>query len=354
MYPAAKLREIRRLINAFEAEADKFHEISFETFLIVQGGPVSQRKFSPKNHTVMLWQYYGPLDSSSDKEDLILNFRTSHLKFGLRGAQLSLFGVIEGEATEIFARMAMRAGALFGQKEAAFLEQRIVSVLSEMERSSKRVKRPVEVTNSNPLALWLNFLLYHISMSTGMEPEPARKIAPDPFTLSLVALERLLEDQAIGKVDRSTRKLSEINFKVALSFPGEKRRYVSRVAKFLRERLGKDSVFYDLDYQSQLAQPNLDVLLQKIYRTQSELIVVFLCAQYNIKQWCGLELRSIRDIIKSKEDTRVMPVRFDDAHVEGFFSVDGYINARKCKARQVSDYILQRLAVVSPVGKQSK
>jgi hypothetical protein len=342
MYDSNKLAEIRRLVDAFETEAGKFHDLQFHTFLLRQGGPVPPSKFAPQNQAVPLWQYYGALDSDADKERLFADLKESgDLKWGLRGAELSLFGVIEGETTSLFVRMATRAGSLFSEEEARYIKGRVLSEIQDSERK-KRTGRPTGVVNDNPLAIWLNFLLYHLSMTTGKEP--THRIDPDPFALSLIALERLLVDQAIGKVDRSSRNLAEIHFKVALSFPGEKRRYVSRVADALRGRLGKDAVFYDWDYQAQLARPNLDALLQKIYRDQSDLIVVFLCAQYNLKQWCGLELRAVRDIIKAKDDHRIMFVRFDEEKVEGVFSIDGYIDARHNTAQQVADFILERLA----------
>lgn len=158
-----------------------------------------------------------------------------------------------------------------------------------------------------------------------------------------MALERLLEDMAIGKIDRSTNALTDLRFKVAFSFPGEKRRYVSKIVDALRSPLGKDSIFYDLDYQAQLARPNIDTLLQKIYRDQSDLIVVFLCAEYANKQWCGLEWRAVRDIIKAKQDDRVMFVRFDETPIDGLLSIDGYIDATIYTTKQVASYILERL-----------
>jgi hypothetical protein len=151
---------------------------------------------------------------------------------------------------------------------------------------------------------------------------------------------------AIGKVDRSTNGISGLRFKVAMSFPGEKRRYVSKVADTLRNRLGKDSIFYDLDYQSQLARPNLDTLLQRVYRQQSDLIVVFLCAEYAAKQWCGLEWRAIRDIIKTKDDGRIMFVRFDEDAVDGALSIDGFIDARKHTPKQTAEFVLARLGEI--------
>ena len=95
--------------------------------------------------------------------------------------------------------------------------------------------------------------------------------------------------------------------------PTDHRSLVPQITHRSRGPLGKHSMFYDFDYQAQLARPNLDTVLQHIYREQPELIVVFLCAAYAEKQWCGLEWRAVRDIIKSKRDQCVMFVRFDDA-----------------------------------------
>ncbi len=80
--------------------------------------------------------------------------------------------------------------------------------------------------------------------------------------------------------------------------------------------------FFEDYYKSQLARPNLGAILQDIYRNRSRLVVVFLCKAYGLKDWCGIEFRAIRDIIKQREDTKVMYVRHDAGHVDGVFSTD--------------------------------
>ncbi len=201
--------------------------------------------------------------------------------------------------------MALRAGSLFDEEEVRTIRSQVQDDILLKETTEHSSGKPTTVTNDNPLAIWLNYLLYHLSM-TRPGRERASKIEPDPFSLSLLALERLAKDLTIGKIDRSARPLSEIRFKVAMSFPGERRPYVGEVVNALRPSLGTDAIFYDYDYQAQLARPNLDTLLQGIYRNQSELVVIFLCAEYANKQWCGLESRAVRDIIKSKEDDRII------------------------------------------------
>jgi hypothetical protein len=132
-------------------------------------------------------------------------------------------------------------------------------------------------------------------------------------------------------------------FRVALSFPGERREFLARVAENLAERLGRDKVFYDRYYEAELARPNLDTYLQSIYHAQSDLIGVFFCADYERKEWCGLEWRAIRDLVKKGLGPAIMPFRFDDTPIPGIFSIDGYIDIGNRSAAEVASLVLHRL-----------
>ncbi len=338
-----KHKEIARLIEAFEDEAAKFHDLSFNLHYITQNAPDNNLLFHKNNHGIILWQYQGMLGVDKTPDALASDIEKSDLKWGVRGAALSLFGVIEGESVHRFVRMAKRAGSIFNENESREIQTRIVNeITANLEHIEKG--KPVVGVNSNELSIWLNYLLYHLSLDNPSRSK-SKTIEPDPYTLSLLALERLLEDSSIQKSDRSINKVSEIKFKVALSFPGEKRLFVSKVVNNLKGTLGENAIFYDYDYQSQLAAPNLDSLLQEIYRNNSDLVVVFLCAQYANKEWCGLEWRAIRDIIKSKEDERIMFIRFDNEDIDGVFSIDGYIDGNKFSPDQVAKFILQRIVI---------
>lgn len=102
-------------------------------------------------------------------------------------------------------------------------------------------------------------------------------------------------------------------------------------------------MFYDNDYVAELARPNLDVLLQRIYHDNSDLIAVFLCGDYVAKEWCGLEWRAIRDIIKQRRDATVMLLRLDQAEVPGLFSIDGHIDITTWSPAQIAEAIVKRL-----------
>lgn len=140
-----------------------------------------------------------------------------------------------------------------------------------------------------------------------------------------------------------TSAASAKRFDVALSFPGEHRSYVERVADELARVRGKEKIFYDNYHQAELARPNLDVLLLDVYRNSSELVVVFLCEDYQNKDWCGLESRAIRDLIKNRADDSIMLVRVGKGDVDGFLSIDGYIDGARNTPTKVAELILQRL-----------
>lgn len=120
---------------------------------------------------------------------------------------------------------------------------------------------------------------------------------------------------------------------------------MSEVASALKRRMRRGLVFYDKDFSSQLACPNLDTLLQRIYRHNSELVVVFLSKEYEKKDWCGLEWRAIREIIMERENSAhsIMFMRFDNTPVDGVFKHDGYIDLNAYDPSEAANLILQRV-----------
>jgi len=150
-------------------------------------------------------------------------------------------------------------------------------------------------------------------------------------------------------VDKTARHMStrQKRFRIALSFPGEHRAFVEQVAAHLASRVGQERVLYDKYYEAEFARPDLDTYLQHLYHDESELIAVFLCADYQRKEWCGLEWRAIRDLIKMREVSTVMPFRFDDTEIPGLFSIDGYIWIGDRPAQEVADLILERMRLNS-------
>jgi len=137
-------------------------------------------------------------------------------------------------------------------------------------------------------------------------------------------------------------------FRVGLSFPGEKRDYINLVADLLAAELGRERVLYDGYLVSELARPELDLYIARLYREETDLLVPFYCREYQQKKWCQLEWRQMRDILFRLESGRVMPFRFDDAHIDGVLSIDGYISIENRSPFDVARLILDRLGMAQP------
>lgn len=342
MNPKARTKEIQRLIKSFEYQADQFHNLTLSIEYLERGQASLLRPVKNKRHGIFLWQFVGAMKGDNDANVLAKTIASSDLKWGIPGSELTCIAVVEGSAVDIFVAMARRAGSIFLDDESSNFKARLITEIMDTERAKNPGCKTVASSNDHPIAVWINYLLYYIS-KTHPGREKSREIEPDPFSLSLLALEDFQSQGEVAKMTPPLSKLSNIDFKIALSFPGEKRGYVEQVADNLKAVLGRDAVFYDLDYQAQLCQPNADIILQNIYHRQSQLIVVFLCKEYSLKEWCGLELRAIRDLIKRRQGGKLVLVRFDDANVDGFYSIDGYLDANKFSPEQISEFILQNL-----------
>ncbi|MGH6847825.1 MAG: hypothetical protein ACREC0_10415 [Methylocella sp.] len=134
-------------------------------------------------------------------------------------------------------------------------------------------------------------------------------------------------------------------FAIGLSFPGEHRDFVEQVAGHLASAFGKDRVLYDKYYEAEFARMGLDVYLPKLYRTQSELIVLFLCPEYAAKRWCNLEWRHIRQLIATVDESRIMLLRFGysgDFEELGILPGDGTINFDGRAPEDIAEKIRER------------
>jgi hypothetical protein len=189
------------------------------------------------------------------------------------------------------------------------------------------------------------------ALGTDVRIEAKPRLAETTVPLSSGSAQ-LVIDGPVAKVPAPAPRAKR--FSVALSFSGLDRKYVEKVLARLRESLDRSEVFYDRYYPHETIRPNLDSYLLDIYNKQSELVVVFLSAAYDKADWCGLEWRAVRDLIKTRADYAVMPIRLDDTPIEGLLSIDGYYQARGKDAQGkdferdpelVGDLIVARLAL---------
>src|SRR5438105_1124321 len=113
-------------------------------------------------------------------------------------------------------------------------------------------------------------------------------------------------------------------FRIALSFAGEKRDFVEKVAVLLAAKFGEDAVLYDQFHEAEFARHDLGIYLPKLYSAESDLIVPVLCKDYDHKRWTGWEWIHIYSLLTKQDGHRVMPCRFDYAEADGLAPTCGF------------------------------
>jgi hypothetical protein len=141
-------------------------------------------------------------------------------------------------------------------------------------------------------------------------------------------------------------------FAVALSFPGEHRRFVRNVALRLAEELSRERVFFDEWYEAEIRGSDADLKLKRVYRDDAELVIPFFSEHYT-KMWCQIEWKAIRTVLaERRKDDAVLPVHIDGTRIEGWETVDLGIRKGRKTGRQVAEAILEvyqrRQSVDSP------
>jgi len=134
-------------------------------------------------------------------------------------------------------------------------------------------------------------------------------------------------------------------FRIAFSFSGEKRDFVSKVARVLADRFGEERILYDKYHAAEFARSNLAFHLPALYNEQADLVVVVLCKSYGGKEWCGLEWSAINSLIKKREESALMLSRFDQVQPEGLFELAGFIDLDDKSPEETVTLILERLAI---------
>jgi tetratricopeptide (TPR) repeat protein len=137
--------------------------------------------------------------------------------------------------------------------------------------------------------------------------------------------------------------MSDKRFRIAFSFAGEKRDFVARVAQILAKRFGEERILYDKYHEAEFARRDLGIYLPELYHKQSDLVVVVACADYDLKQWTGLEWTAIHDLLSKRKDEEVMLCRFDRATVTGLYSTAGFVELDLKSPDDAAKLILKRL-----------
>jgi hypothetical protein len=130
-------------------------------------------------------------------------------------------------------------------------------------------------------------------------------------------------------------------YDVALSFAGENRDYVEKVAIFLKDQ--GVAVFYDNHHKTSLWGKDLFQHLHIIYKELAKCCVIFISEHYPIKLWTKHELKAVQSRVFSKGDDYLLPVRFDETGIPGLSQTVGYIDARVVTPHELAEEIVDKI-----------
>jgi TIR domain-containing protein len=147
-------------------------------------------------------------------------------------------------------------------------------------------------------------------------------------------------------VEQSRGDAEPSTYDVALSFAGEDRSYVERVAKALKA--SGVSVFYDGFETAVLWGKNLIDHLASIYQHRSRFVVMFISRHYVGKAFPTHERQHAQARGLYVKEEYILPARFDDTEVPGLPSTVAYADLRKLSSEELATLVLEKLGRKHP------
>lgn len=135
--------------------------------------------------------------------------------------------------------------------------------------------------------------------------------------------------------------LPQYDYDVALSFAGEDRKYVERVAEILKEYGIR--VFYDRFEEIDSWGKDLYVHLDEVYRLKARYCVMFISEHYATKLWTNHERKSAQARAFQEREAYILPARFDDTEIPGIRPTVGYVDLRNTSPSQLAEKIIAKL-----------
>ena len=130
-------------------------------------------------------------------------------------------------------------------------------------------------------------------------------------------------------------------YQIGLSFAGEQRDYVKKVADAL-ESLGI-SVFYDGYEKVNFWGKDLYQHLNDVYKNKCEYCIIFISKEYAKKIWAKHELASAQTRAFKENKEYILPVKFDSTEIPGLNDTIGYLDANKESPIQIAQLAKSKL-----------
>jgi hypothetical protein len=134
---------------------------------------------------------------------------------------------------------------------------------------------------------------------------------------------------------------TEPTYDVVISFAGEDR----GVAKALADGLTLKglTVFYDEYARADLWGKDLYSHLTKVYRDESKYCLMLISSAYSEKQWTNHERKAAQARAFRENREYLLPLRLDDASVEGILDTTGFVDYRATCDEEVIDLLVEKV-----------
>ena len=131
------------------------------------------------------------------------------------------------------------------------------------------------------------------------------------------------------------------NYDIVISFAGEDREVAEAIASNLV--LKGINIFYDEYEQANLWGKDLYVHLTKIYRDESKFCLMIISESYAKKQWTNHERKAAQARAFQENSEYILPLKLDDAEIEGISGTTGYIDYRQAPLEKVIDLLSDKI-----------
>ena len=143
---------------------------------------------------------------------------------------------------------------------------------------------------------------------------------------------------------KKKKTVKQYQFDVALSFAGEDRKYVEKVAKELKKM--EIHVFYDKYETVCLWGKNLYDHFENLYQNMARYSVLFISKYYAKKVWANHERKNAQARAFISNQEYVLPARFDNTKIPGVLPTVGYVNLKDYSPKKFAQIIKQKIGYI--------
>jgi TIR domain len=143
------------------------------------------------------------------------------------------------------------------------------------------------------------------------------------------------------QISFASKRTEATDYDVALSFAGEDRGYVEKVAVEL-VNIGV-KVFYDTYEQADLWGANLYDHLSEVYQKRARFTVMFISKWYSEKLWTKFERQAAQARALGESREYILPARFDETELPGMLRTTSYVSLKDTSPSTLAQLILKKL-----------